>query len=134
MRQVLEERKVQMEDKLKMINMQKLESLERREELIKDMEKTQHLAVLEKEKAEKQKRERKLEIEAQMSARKEITFANDILKNVDEYEREQIKNDQMQSFLNREKEKQVQSTFEPKVSLKNIVCENLMAIVVQIFL
>jgi len=106
MRQVLEERKVQMEDK----------------------------AVLEKEKAEKQKRERKLEIEAQMSARKEITFANDILKNVDEYEREQIKNDQMQSFLNREKEKQVQSTFEPKVSLKNIVCENLMAIVVQIFL
>lgn len=118
MKQVLEERKMQMEDKLKMINAQKLESLERREELIRDMEKTQHLAMLEKEKAEKQKHERKADIEAQMSARKEISFAKNILNNVDEYEKEQIKNDQMQHFVNREKEKQIQTSFEPKVIIK----------------
>lgn len=121
MKQVLEERKMQMEDKLKMINVQKLESLERREELIRDMEKTQHLAMLEKEKAEKQKHERKADIEAQMSAHKEISFANNILKNVDEYEKEQIKNDQMQHFVNREKEKQIQTSFEPKVIIKAII-------------
>jgi len=59
MRQVLEERKIQMEDKLSLLNQKKIESLERREELIKDMEKTQQMAVAERQRQEQLRKERK---------------------------------------------------------------------------
>lgn len=124
MKQVLEERKLQMDDKLRIINEKKIETLEKREELIKDMEKTQRLAIIEKQKAEQQKRERKLDIESQISARKENVFAQNILKNVDDYEKEQIKNDQIDLFLNKEKEKQVQTKFEPKTFARRKVVWN----------
>lgn len=115
MRQVLEERKIQMEDKLSLLNQKKIESLERREELIKDMEKTQQMAVAERQRQEQLRKERKEDFEAQISARKENLFTENILKNVADYEKEQIKNSQMQSFMEKEKEKQIQVKFEPKV-------------------
>lgn len=114
MKQVMEERKIQMEEKLKLLNQQKIESLEKREELIKDMEKTQQLAVIERQKAERQRLERKQDIESQMTARKEDLFTKNILANVDDYEKEQIKNNQQQNFLQMEKQKQVETKFEPK--------------------
>lgn len=115
MKQVLEERRGQMEEKLAMVNKKKVESLEKREELIKDMEKTQQMAVEERKRQELLRKERKLDIEAQISARKENLFTENILKNVDDYEKEQIKNNQVQSFVEKEKQKQVQAKFEPKV-------------------
>ena len=115
MNQVLDERNVQMEEKMKLLKQQKIESLMRREELIKDMEKTQQLAQSEKQKAEKNRLERKQDIESQMSARKENLFTENILKNVDDYEKEQIKNNQMKNFMEMEKQKQVQTNFAPKV-------------------
>lgn len=132
MKQVLDERKVQMEDKLNILKQQKIESLMRREELIKDMEKTQQLAQSEKQKAERLRLDRKQDIESQMSARKENVFTENILKNVDDYEQEQIKNNQLKTFLDMEKQKQVQTNFAPKVYVKNFV--NLLCLKVLIFL
>ena len=116
MKQVLDERKIQMEDKLVLLNQKKIETLEKREELIKDMEKTQQMAIAEKQRAEQQRHERKVDFEAQISARKENLFEENILKNVNDYEQQQIKNMQTQKFVEKETGKQIQSNFEPKVS------------------
>lgn len=114
MKQVLDERKIQMEDKLVLLNQKKIETLEKREELIKDMEKTQQMAIAEKQRAEQQRHERKVDFEAQISARKENLFEENILKNVNDYEQQQIKNMQTQKFVEKETGKQIQSNFEPK--------------------
>lgn len=66
MKEVLDERKKQIDDKYEIIRLKKIESLERREELIKDMEMTQRLAQREKDKLEKAKIERKLDLQSQV--------------------------------------------------------------------
>ena len=115
MKQVLDERRLQMDEKLDLLRKKKLETIQKREELIRDMERTQQLALMEKQKAEQVKLERKQDIEWQMTARKENVFNEDILRNVDEFEKEQVKEYQFRNFLDQEKVKQVQTKFEPKV-------------------
>ena len=66
MNEVLEERRKQIEEKYEIVQQKKMESYERREELIKDMEQTQRLAHREREKMERLKQERKQDIESQV--------------------------------------------------------------------
>lgn len=115
MKQVLNERNEQMNYKLNFLQQQKLESLQRREELVKDMEKTQKLAIKEREKSAQIKQERKEDIESQLTNRKETFFKENIMKDIDQYEQEQIKENQYTTFINLEREKQIQTKFEPKV-------------------
>ena len=115
MRQVLDERQKQMEEKMIILQQKKRESLERREELIKDMEKTQALAIKEREKSNIMKMERKQDLETQITSRKENDFNENILKDVDEYEREQIKENEYKNFLQKETHKQTEAKFQPKV-------------------
>jgi trichoplein keratin filament-binding protein len=115
MKQVLNERNEQMNYKLNFLQQQKLESLQRREELVKDMEKTQKLAIIEREKSAQIKQERKEDIESQLTNRKETFFKENIMKDIDQYEQEQIKENQYTTFINLEREKQIQTKFEPKV-------------------
>ena len=115
MKQVLNERNEQMNYKLNFLQQQKLESLQRREELVKDMEKTQKLAIIEREKSAQIKQERKEDIESQLTIRKETFFKENIMKDIDQYEQEQIKENQYTTFINLEREKQIQTKFEPKV-------------------
>lgn len=114
MKQVLNERQQQMNFKLNLLQQKKAESLQRREELVRDMEKTQALAIKEREKSARMKEEVKRDIESQITSRKETVIKDSILKDIDQYEQEQIKENQYKEFMNREKEKQVQVKFEPK--------------------
>lgn len=66
MNQVLAERRYQIEEKFIVIEQKKNESLEKREELIRDMEITREMAMREKEKMEQAKVERKFELENQV--------------------------------------------------------------------
>ena len=115
MKQVLNERNEQMNYKLNFLQQQKIESLQRREELVKDMEKTQKLAIIEREKSAQIKQERKEDIESQLTNRKETFFKENIMKDIGQYEQEQIKENQYTTFINLEREKQIQTKFEPKV-------------------
>ena len=115
MKQVLEERQQQIEEKFQILSEKKRDSLMKREELIRDMEKTQMLAKKEREKLELAKRERKQEIEQQITSRKDEMFQNEILNEVDNYEQEQIKNEAYKSFLDQEKKKTTEKKFEQKV-------------------
>lgn len=114
MKQVLNERKEQMNFKLNLLQQQKEESLQRREELVKDMEKTQALAIREREKSARLKQERKEDIESQITSRKETVFKENIVSDIEKYEQEQIKENQYKQFMNIEKDKQIQAKFEPK--------------------
>jgi trichoplein keratin filament-binding protein len=116
MKQVLNERKEQMNFKFNLLKQQKEESIQRREELVKDMEKTQALAIREREKSARLIRERKEDIESQITSRKEV-FEENILNDIEKYEQEQIKENQYKQFMNLEKDKQAQDKFEPKVCL-----------------
>lgn len=115
MKQVLNERNEQMNYKLNFLQQQKIESLQRREELVKDMEKTQKLSIIEREKSARIKQERKEDIESQLTNRKETFFKENIMKDIGQYEQEQIKENQYTTFINLEREKQIQTKFEPKV-------------------
>jgi trichoplein keratin filament-binding protein len=115
MKQVLNERNEQMSYKLNFLQQQKIESLQRREELVKDMEKTQKLSIIEREKSARIKQERKEDIESQLTNRKETFFKENIMKDIGQYEQEQIKENQYTTFINLEREKQIQTKFEPKV-------------------
>jgi trichoplein keratin filament-binding protein len=125
MRQVLEERQQQIEEKFNILSEKKRDSLLKREELIRDMEKTQMLAKKEREKSEAAKMERKKELESQITSRKDEMFQNEILNEVDNYEQEQIKNEAYKSFLDQEKKKTTETKFEQKVLfvLRNIICK-----------
>ena len=116
MKQVLNERKEQMNFKFNLLQQQKEESIQRREELVKDMEKTQALAIREREKSARLKQERKEDIESQITSRKETVFKENILSDIEKFEQEQIKENQYKQFMNLEKDKQMQAKFEPKVS------------------
>jgi trichoplein keratin filament-binding protein len=116
MNQVLEERQMQMNEKFNLLSEKKIESYKKREELIRDMEKTQLLAMREREKMEQAKQDRKKDLDTQLTSRKETLFEQDVLENVDEYEQEQIKKDSYEKFLNEEKKKSNEAKFEPKVS------------------
>jgi len=115
MRQVISERNEQMNFKLNLLQQQKTESLQKREELVQDMEKTQKLAIKEREKSARIKQERKEDIENQLTTRKETIFKENIMKDIGQFEQEQIKENQYKQFTNLEKEKQTQTNFEPKV-------------------
>jgi trichoplein keratin filament-binding protein len=67
MSEVLDERKKQIEEKYAIVQQKKIESLERREELIKDMEQTQKMAQRERDKMDRLRSERKQDIEYQVS-------------------------------------------------------------------
>jgi trichoplein keratin filament-binding protein len=118
MKQVLEERQNQINEKFDLLNEKKVESLRKREELLKDMEQTQLLAMREREKLEQAKIERRQDFESQLTTRKETLFEQDILENVDNYEQDQIKKESYEKFLHEEKKKANDAKFEPKV--KNI--------------
>ena len=115
MRQVLEERQQQIEEKFNILSEKKRDSLLKREELIRDMEKTQMLAKKEREKSEAAKMERKKELESQITSRKDEMFQNEILNEVDNYEQEQMKNEAYKTFLDQEKKKTTDTQFEQKV-------------------
>ncbi len=66
MNEVLNERKQQIVEKFEIIKQKKLESIEQREVLIKDMEITQQLAQKEREKLERAKVERKQDFQSQV--------------------------------------------------------------------
>jgi trichoplein keratin filament-binding protein len=116
MKQVLEERQNQINEKFDLLNEKKVESIRKREELLKDMEQTQLLAIREREKLEQAKIERRQDIESQLTSRKETLFEQDILENVGNYEQEQIKKESYEKFLNEEKKKANDAKFEPKVT------------------
>ena len=118
MKQVLEERQNQINEKFDLLNEKKVESLRKREELLKDMEQTQLLAIREREKLEQAKLERRHDIENQLTSRKEALFEQDILENVGNYEQDQIKKESYEKFLNEEKKKANDTKFEPKVKRK----------------
>jgi trichoplein keratin filament-binding protein len=118
MKQVLEERQNQINEKFDLLNEKKVESLRKREELLKDMEQTQLLAIREREKLEQAKLERRHDIESQLTSRKEALFEQDILENVGNYEQDQIKKESYEKFLNEEKKKANDTKFEPKVKRK----------------
>ena len=118
MKQVLEERQNQINEKFDLLNEKKVESLRKREELLKDMEQTQLLAIREREKLEQAKLERRHDIENQLTSRKETLFEQDILENVGNYEQDQIKKESYEKFLNEEKKKANDTKFEPKVKRK----------------
>lgn len=120
MRQVLEERQRQLEDKFSVLNEKKIESLKKREELLRDMEKTQELVKREKEKQEREKTERRLELERQMSSRKEQFVQENVVEDVNTHEQEQISAELYEKFLDQEKAKKLQTKFEPKVIFINI--------------
>ena len=117
MKQVLEERQQQIEEKFQVLSEKKKDSLAKREELIRDMEKTQILAKREREKLELAKMERKKDLESQITSRNAQMFQNDILEEVDNYEQEQIKNETYRNFLDQEKKKTVEAKFEQKVNI-----------------
>lgn len=118
MRQVLEERQQQLEEKYSLLAEKKLESLHKREELVKDMERTQLLMIKEREKLEAAKLERKRELEQQMTARKDQFLDENLVEDVNNYEQEQIKDESYKNFLENEKNKKLEAKFEPKVNLK----------------
>ena len=115
MKQVLEERQQQIEDKFKILSEKKEESLMKREELIKDMEKTQRLAKQEREKMEVAKQERKKDLESQITSRNAQLFQENILGEVDNYEQEQIQSETYRNFVDQEKKKATDAKFEQKV-------------------
>lgn len=115
MKQVLEERQRQLEDKFSVLNEKKIESLKKREDLLRDMEKTQELVKREKEKQERDKLERRLELERQMSSRKDQYIQENIVEDVNSHEQEQISAEMYQKFLDQEKAKKMETKFEPKV-------------------
>jgi trichoplein keratin filament-binding protein len=115
MRQVLDERQKQLDEKFQLLNEKKLDSLRKREDLLRDMEKTQLMVVKEKEKLERNKLERKRELEEQMTSRKENVFKEDVVHEVDNYEQEQIQNENYKNFVENEKVKKLETKFEPKV-------------------
>jgi trichoplein keratin filament-binding protein len=63
MRQVMQERALQLSEKGVLLAQKKLESMQRREDLLRDMEQTQAMMKREKEKAELAKLERRKELE-----------------------------------------------------------------------
>ena len=115
MKQVLNERNQQMNFKLNLLQQKKAESLQRREELVRDMEQTQALAMREREKSARIRQDFKQDIESQITSRKENIFKENIVKDIDQYEQEQIKENQYRDFLAKERDQQIQTKFEPKV-------------------
>lgn len=115
MKQVLNERNQQMNFKLNLLQQKKAESLQRREELVRDMEQTQALAMREREKSARMRQDFKQDIESQITSRKENIFKENIVKDIDQYEQEQIKENQYRDFLAKERDQQIQTKFEPKV-------------------
>ncbi|CAF0721567.1 unnamed protein product [Brachionus calyciflorus] len=114
MKQVLEERQRQIEEKFQVLNEKKIDSLKKREELLRDMEKTQELVKREKEKQEREKLKRRMDLERQMTSRNEQYFQENIVEDVNTHEQEQISAEMYQKFLDEEKSKKIESKFEPK--------------------
>jgi trichoplein keratin filament-binding protein len=75
MNEVLNERKQQIADKFEIIQQKKLESIQQREVLIKDMEQTQMLAQRERDKLERAKVERKQDFQSQVGCLLLLRFA-----------------------------------------------------------
>jgi len=117
MKQVLEERQQQIDEKFTILEEKKNESLLKREELIKDMERTQQMAMKEREKMEKAKLERKVDLDQQLTTRQERLFKDDVLKEVESFEKEQMEKEAYSKFLEQETKKQIEQKFEPKVRL-----------------
>jgi trichoplein keratin filament-binding protein len=115
MSQVLNERQRQIEEKFLLVKEKINESLQKREELINDMERAEELLIKEKKKMELLKLENKLDLEAQISLRKEKLLGENLLDNVNFYEQEQLEQQKKDEFLKNEKEKQLDAKFNQKV-------------------
>lgn len=74
MNEVLVERKSQLDAKMHAVKLEQQKSIDRREEILNDIEIAHRLSLAEKEKQEKQKFQRKIELEEAMTARKEGQF------------------------------------------------------------
>jgi trichoplein keratin filament-binding protein len=115
MNEVLDERKKQIEEKYEIIQLKKIESLERREELIKDMEQTQRLAQKERDKMSRLKQEFKQDIDNQVITRREA-FQHENIEKIKDFEEEQIENQMYNELVEQEKKREINTAFEPKVS------------------
>lgn len=114
MKQVLDERQRQLLEKFEVIADKKREALMRRQELIQDMEQTQAMAKQEREKAQRAKIDVQVDLQQQITTRKDHLFQNEVLADVQSYEEEQIKNQNYNNFLNMESKKVIDAKFEPK--------------------
>jgi trichoplein keratin filament-binding protein len=116
MSQVMNERQRQIEEKFLIVKEKIDESLQKREELINDMEKAEQLLIKEKKKMELLKLENKLDLEAQISLRKEKLLDENLIDSANFYEQDQIEQQKQEEFLKHEKEKQLNAGFAQKVS------------------
>jgi len=87
--------------------------LERREELIKDMEQTQRLAQKERDKMSRLKQEFKQDIDNQVITRREA-FQHENIEKIKDFEEEQIENQMYNELVEQEKKKEINTAFEPK--------------------
>ena len=69
----------------------------------------------EREKMEKAKLERKIDLDQQLTTRQERLFKDDVLKEVESFEKEQMEKEAYSKFLEQETKKKVEQKFEPKV-------------------
>lgn len=117
MRQVLQERAVQLSEKSAVLAEKKLESIERRAELLRDMEMTSAMMKREREKNELAKQERRRELETAIDEMgRENQMRNAAIEDVGEAEMAKIDIKDAQAFVDAEKAKISDEPFKPKVS------------------
>ncbi len=115
MRQVMQERAVQLGEKGALLADKKLESMQKRAELLRDMELTQAMMKREREKAELAKHERRRELdEAVAEAGLENRMRDAVAHEVGELEMARLELHDAERFVQAEKAKVVEEPFKPK--------------------
>lgn len=116
MKQVLQERAVQLSEKSAVIAEKKIESIERRAELLREMELTNAMMKREREKNELAKQERRRELESAIEEMgRETRLKSAAVEDVGEAEMAKIEINDEQKFVDAEKAKIVEEPFKPKV-------------------
>lgn len=117
MRQVMQERAVQLSEKSALLTEKKLESMQKRAELLRDMELTQAMMKREREKSDLAKQEMRKEMEkAIVEMGRESRMKNEVVEDVGEAELERMELQGAHKFVEAEKAKIIEEPFKPKVT------------------
>ncbi|XP_064613180.1 trichoplein keratin filament-binding protein-like [Liolophura sinensis] len=117
MKEVLAERQIQIEDKMEDLRLQQEDSLQRREELLQEMEVANQMTRREQEQTEALKSARKQELEEQIWTRRGEAEARELRLRLED-EAERVDQEQEEELLRQETERMRRQAFTPRVKLR----------------
>ena len=116
MAQVLAERARQLDEKLALVKERRADVLAKREELLDDMERTNAVAITERERLVEAKELRRRDELAHIEQLRTQRDESQLVDQVEMYEREQMERKQEERFVAEEKAKLAETKFQPKVA------------------